>query len=406
MGRFRIFCRFLLILIGLEIPGILQANVQIETVYLVDISSSMLELYGTSDHNLLKDVLCFIKSDIENLPDDSSAVTLVIFATGVKTVNWQDINPKTKTSIYQYLDKLADSTRDLWETSPESLSSTYITQAILTAFHSLKTDPFKVRQTIYLFSDGELLIPPDVSNPIDYQMMIKQLTDYNLSRNNLRVFNYFPLFIDANIYLKQIIQEEGGEIFEHVESDLCNYPASPNELSNVKLTVKDHLLLPFPNVTISSPRLKSVHLTDSMGVITITIKSPLDYWYPFSMHHTGYADTYTHAYIDSNLHHQDTIRLVTIMMTPVPIRLNFTILDQDKNTLTTCSLRIESPRRTRNYLLSTSPASILYYDYTPLTDTIRVILKRPSYQDQSLPLLFNTNQNEYHYIIEMEKLKI
>ncbi|MBP7462505.1 MAG: hypothetical protein KBA26_14565, partial [Candidatus Delongbacteria bacterium] len=264
----------------------------------------------------------------------------------------------------------------------------------------------RLRQNLHLVSDGELLIPPDDPQPLDYPNMMQQLESYHINAHDLRFFYYFPLLISANRYLQELVNREGGEIREHYEADLCTQSVTLYQDYRILLSVKDHHLHPFPAVTIRSPRIKTSHLTDLNGRVVIPIRSPSHFWYPFTLHHTGYADTYTHAYIDTLFNPQDTIRLVSIMMTPIPITINFNVLDQAQTMLPSCSLILESPRRSRHFFLERLPAAIPYYDYTPQTDSIQVTIKHPDYQPRSLPLHFNPNQNDYLLIVEMEKIRL
>nr|MBP7462343.1 VWA domain-containing protein [Candidatus Delongbacteria bacterium] len=239
-----------IILVSLLVPLSLWAQTDIESVYLVDISSSMLELYGSGDRNLLKDVICYIKNNVESLPDDHSSVTLIVFAARVNTIRWDPVNSRIKTDIYRYLDRLADSTMNAWKNNPESLSSTYISRAVLAAYASLQHNPNRWRQNLHLFSDGELLIPPDDPQPLDYPNMMQQLESYHINAHDLRFFYYFPLLISANRYLQELVNREGGEIREHYEADLCTQSVTLYHDYRILLSVKDHHLHPFPAVTI------------------------------------------------------------------------------------------------------------------------------------------------------------
>jgi len=378
-----------------------------ESVFIMDNSSSMMTIYGSGKQRILDNIICYIQNAIMRLPNGNQRVTIIVFAESVNMKTWEKLDNSLKSDIFTYLETIRETTLNEWQENPDRLAASYITSAILNGYGSLRHDPTETEQEINLFSDGELLFPKNVKNPISFSQLKTELSSYNINPFDRRKFNFYPILVKPKEELRELSSREGGEIVDIMEINHCDpLRRISYDSYRILITVMDESRHLFPGVRIEAPFLRNFRYSDSSGRALFQVHTPQDFWYPFIFKHTGYDSSLTHAHIAIGIEPGDTIQLVSIMLTRCPLELTFNIIDSAKSFIPDCSLYIQSPLRQRTYLIPTMPWTIKYYDYSHEIDSIGIRVRHPSYFPRQLPLKFKKETNQYQLNIEMERIKV
>jgi len=336
---------------------------------------------------LFKNITCYIKNKIDEMEIENSEVSFILYAADTIIHRFKILN-NNKAEVKTFLDTLYTHILKFRHSHLTFFSSSYITLGILASYKLQQIYDATSIKELYLFTDGDFIIPQGTLYPIFFPNLIDSLKQFQLTQDDLRYFFYFPLYSKPDPTINQIVQLEGGQIFNDFENNLCT--ESKYDSIYFLIKVLDDNLLPLDSVQIISNKNSKKYFTNKNGIATINLKIQIPTFISLKFIKASKKDNFLNFFITPENYKKEY--KVSVMLQPVPLSFKFNY------ELKKCSVYTITNSDTQKSYIDSSYKIIKFYRYDDSLTNLKFILKNVNKSDSIIKdtaIRLNKWQNFY-----------